>query len=112
MGLFDGMTGLLADVFGGPVILRPRSGPDVVVRGIFRESPVVAASEDGHGVLAIAPNLQLAAADAARVVSGPAGHRISPDGGVRWFLPVARQISGSPASDGFVIFDLEAVGAE
>ncbi|MFN3646243.1 MAG: hypothetical protein ACK4S2_06975 [Gemmobacter sp.] len=99
---FDGLTGLLNGVFGGPVTLTPVGGAPVAVRGVFREIPVDDPVGDGRPGLAILPVLRLRAPDAALVGKGAlcavSGRTF------RLLRPIP---SGSPAADAFVAFELE-----
>ena len=102
-GIFDGMAGLLNDVFGDPVTHLPRSGVERVVQGIFRAPPIDLLGEDGRTVLDTGPRLRvpkpaadgIAVGDMIRPASGPLYRVINPTPG------------GSPAADAFVIFQLE-----
>lgn len=100
--LFDGLSGLLNDVFGGPVTWLPRSGREVTIQAIFREEPVTVAGDDGRNVLIVAPTLSVpqdGAVDMAR------GDRVEVGG--RDYRILNRIASASPASDRFVVFQLE-----
>ncbi len=104
MSLFDGMTGLLNDVFGGPVLYLPISGRERTIRAIFREVPVTIAGEDGRDVLIVAPTLSVPQ-DAADLMQRK--DRVEVGGAIYWVLN--RIPSASPAGDRFVTFQLEAV---
>lgn len=103
--LFDGVAGLLTDVFGGSVTHRPAQGGEFIRHWIFRAPPVEVLGDDGHPVLDVLPILR---------VPGPAamsvsiGDRVLPGNG-KIYAVINRQPSGSPASDAFVVFELEAV---
>ncbi|VDC31418.1 head-tail joining protein [Pseudogemmobacter humi] len=104
-GLFDGVAGLLNDVFGGSVTHRPKVGLDRIRHWIFRAPPVEVEGEDGHSVLDVAPFLKVPRPDASSV---SIGDLILPGNG-NTYKVVNLQPSGSPAADAFVVFDLELV---
>lgn len=100
--LFDGVTGLLADVFGDPVIFAPKVGAPRPIQSIFRETPVDLVDADGHPVRSVGPTWQVQrdlvpeVAKNDRIILG--------DG--RIYEIQARWPSGSPATDAFLICDL------
>lgn len=103
--LFDGVAGLLNDVFGGPVMHVPKAGPSVSRHWIFREPQAEVEGEDGHVALDIAPHLRVPQTEAALV---SIGDQVMPGNGKTYRI-FNRWPSGSPASDAFVIFGLEVV---
>lgn len=103
--VFDGMAGLLNDVFGGPVMHRPRGGVPQSRHWVFREPPVEVMDDDGHAVLDIIPILRVPGSDAASV---SIGDQVEPGNG-KTYRVINRQPSGSPAADAAVIFGLELV---
>lgn len=102
--VFDGMAGVLDDVFGAPVMIYPAGGGQLVGRGIFRETPVSAADEDGHAVLVTSPTLRMRKPDATVL---RVGDLIKPECDDRMFRVLNRWANGSPARDAFVVFELE-----
>lgn len=105
MSLFDGMTGILADVFGAPVTWTPRNAPPVSLRAVFRETPVRVPTEDGGETLTVSPTLTVQRPAADSIVRGDT---IEPGNG-RSYRVIAPFPSGSPAVDAFVIFELETL---
>lgn len=101
--IFDGMAGLLSDVFGSPIIHTSADGSERTITGIFRGHPVDLSEEDGHTVLEIAPTLRVTSQAAVGIL---VGDRILPTGAAVHRV-LNRIPSGSPASDAFVIFELE-----
>ena len=101
--VFDGMTGILADVFGAPVIWHPANGPAVEIQSIFRESPIEVDGADGQIVRIEAPTWRVAR-DLAQAVAR--GDQITvPDG--RIFRVMVVHNTGSPARDAFFICELQ-----
>jgi hypothetical protein len=103
--LFDGMAGLLTDVFGGPVTITPVGGAPQAVRGVFREVPIDDDVADGRPGFSFVPVLRLqkllsdSLTKHARVTL--------PDG--REFILLRPVPGGSPAADAFVTWEMEAV---
>lgn len=99
------MAGLLNEILGAPVTWTPSGGSATALQAVFREEPVRVPDEDGSETLLVMPILrvQRPAADAiAR------GDLIAPGTGKTYRIE-ARHPSGSPASDAFVIFELELI---
>lgn len=103
MSLFDGMTGILSDVFGVPVTHFPAVGGSVTVPAIFREEPVAVLDDGGREILTVAATLRIAADRASGIARGD---RVAPGNG-KTYRVMNRTVSGSPAADGFAIFQLE-----
>lgn len=104
MSVFDGMTGVLNQVFGAPVLLWPRSGGQKTIQAVFRREPIEVAQEGGRSVLIAAPTLK---------VPEPVASTIRRDdmievGGVRYVV-LNKMPNASPAADRFVMFELEEV---
>ena len=104
MGLFDGMTGVLNQVFGAPVVHCPKSGGQVTIQAIFRREPIEVDQEGGRSVLIAAPSLK---------VPEPVASTICRDDwieveGLRYTV-LNRMPNASPAADRFVMFELEEV---
>lgn len=102
--VFDGLSGVINATFGS-LIPWTQYGATSYVQSVFRESPISVATEDGHSVLITAPTwrVQRPAADEVQT-----GDTIEPVFG-RSFTILNKIGSGSPASDAFVIFELEEV---
>lgn len=102
-GIFDGMAGLLGEVFGARITHWPRSGVEHDLQGIFRAPPITLMGEDGRGVLETGPALRVARPAADDVAVGdlvrPAGDAL--------YRVISRTPGGSPAADAFILFELE-----
>lgn len=103
--IFDGVAGLLNDVFGGPVTHRPKGGISLQRHWIFREPQAEVEGDDGHVALDVAPHLRIPKPEAALV---SIGDQVMPGNG-KTYRVVNRWPGGSPAADAFVIFGLEVV---
>lgn len=102
--LFEGMAGLLNDMFGGPVLHLPQSGGQVMIQAVFREEPVTISDADGRDVLIVAPTLRVPQ----DIADGMARKdRVEVDG--RAYVILNRIPTASPASDRFIMFQLEAI---
>lgn len=102
---FDGMAGLLNSVFGGSVSHTPPDGAPSILDGVFRQEPIEVPGEDGRDVLIMAPTLKVPADHVQGIVRGS---RIDPGNG-KTYEVLNSQPLGSPASDGFVLFELQEV---
>ena len=102
-GIFDGVAGVLADVFGAPVTVTPEAGAPFEVTGIFREVPVVLGQGEGGDVLAVETSLQVRKPEADAIATGAA---IDPGNG-KTYTVLNKLPSGSPAQDAFTTFQLE-----
>ncbi|MVO14813.1 head-tail joining protein [Parasedimentitalea huanghaiensis] len=100
---FDGMAGLLTNILGSSVSHTPVGGEKHTLEAVFREEPVEVTGEDGRDVLVLAPTLKVPADQVAGIVRGSL---IDPANG-KTYLVLNGQPGGSPADDGFVIFELE-----
>lgn len=103
MGLFDGVAGLMADVFGDPIPYRPRIGAERIIQSVFRVQPLEALGEDGPGVIISQPTWRVRA----DLIGdwGEGDEILAPDGRryrLRHMLP-----SASPAADANLLFILE-----
>ncbi|WP_428516284.1 head-tail joining protein [Roseovarius sp.] len=108
-GIFDGMAGVLNDVFGAPVMHTPAAtGLPVEVQGIFRRDPIGVADEDGREFLVTSPSLRVERPYAADI---QAGDTIEVGDGARFTVLNAQRATASPASDALVVFELEAIDA-
>ncbi len=105
--VFDGMTGVLNGVFGAPVTVLPQSGGMFVIQSIFREEPTAVIGEDGREILTVVTLWKVPRADAVSILRGD---RVEPGNG-KAYLVRNNTHTGSPASDRFVIFELEEIAA-
>jgi hypothetical protein len=105
-GIFDGVTGVLADVFGAPVTVTPEGGVPYQVVAIFRDTPVVLGQGEGGDVFAVETSLQVRKPAADAIATG-AG--IDPGNG-KTYTVLNSLPSGSPAWDAFITFQLEETG--
>jgi hypothetical protein len=103
---FDGMTGVLNEVFGSPVVLTRQGDGPVTVTAVFREMPVEDDVADGRSVVTMMPTLRLRKTDGDLAK----GDLVAPGNGKTYV--VLRPIqTASPASDAFVFYPLEEVQA-
>lgn len=102
MGVFDGLAGVLNSVFGAPVLLLPARGGEQTLQAVFRQDPVEVLQDDGRSVLIAAPTLRVPEPGANAIARGDQV-RV---GGVTYFV-LNRMASASPASDRFVMFELQ-----
>lgn len=106
MSVFDGMAGLLNDVLGGPVtFVDSATNAQVTVTAVFREEPIEVAGENGGLVLIEQPSVRVPQTLAPGLKRGD--RVILGDG--RQFKIESKIVSGSPASDRFMICTLELV---
>lgn len=104
--LFDGVSGLLSDVFGASVTYLPASGDPIAVGSIFREAPIEVMGADGAPILITDPTWKL---ERGKISPDPArGDRIRTGDGRLWLIQ-SRHVTGSPASDRFLLYQLEAI---
>lgn len=101
-GIFDGLAGALNAVFGAPVTHIDAAGQSRTVQAVLRRLPVEVAEENGGGIWITAPTLRLPAPDAALILRGD---RIEADG--YCYRVLNRIATKSPATDRFVVFELE-----
>ena len=104
-GIFDGMAGLLNDLFGGPVSYLPRAGAPRQIQSIFRARPVVYTDAEGHEILAVGSTWRVPRAEVPEL---DRGDRITLDDG-RVYSILNWAPTGSPAADGFLICELREV---
>jgi hypothetical protein len=102
--LFDGMAGMLNDVFGAPVELWRAGGKLGDLRGILRSPPVEAITADGRPTVVAVPVLRLPATAAPLPQRGDTIRQ----GGRQWRV-LGIYPSGSPAGDHFLIHELEII---
>lgn len=103
--LFDGMAEVLSDVFGAPVAVEPVQGAGTDIQAVFRREPIEVEGDDGAPVLILSPTLQVSQSVALQR-NDEVLPSVSP--GER-FRVANSQRTRSPASDGFVIYELELV---
>ena len=110
MSLFDGMSGLLADVFGDPVSYTPSGGAARTVKAVCRSSPIEVSDGEGHTILILSPTVRISRNVAPELARGD---RIVPAGPVsmagRTYEVINMLPTASPASDAFLIAELEEV---
>lgn len=107
--LFDGMAGVLNDVFGAPVIYTPDGGAPQSVQAVFRAAPIEVVDEEGHTVLILSPTIRVRRD---LVPSIGRGDQVEPSiapGRVYRVLNILP--SGSPAADAFIVCELEETDA-
>lgn len=106
MSVFDGMAGLLNDVFGSPVTFVDHlSNEQIDVIAMFREEPVEVAGEQGGFILISQPTVRVPQSVAPGIERG--NRVLLPDG--RIFRIESKISSASPAGDRFTICTLELV---
>lgn len=100
---FDGNAGLLNDLFGDPVEVQFENGAEDTIQGVFRREPTEVVGEDGFPVLTFSPTLKVP-----ETVTLARGDVVVPSiaKGVRYVV-MNDEASPSPASDRFVIYELE-----
>jgi len=107
-GIFDGMAGVLNDVLGAPVTIRPiEAGGFLTAQAIFRKDPIEVQSEDGEPVLILSPTLKLRRDLVPTIERGDLVETTLAPG--QQYRVVNTLPSGSPAADGFIICELEEV---
>lgn len=105
--IFDGVAGILSDVFGDPVIFMPQGGSSRPIMSMFRETPIEVDGADGQIVRIDAPTWRVCRDLAAEVRRGD--RLILSDG--RNFKVMVVHPTGSPASDAFLICECQLVEA-
>lgn len=103
--VFDGMTGVLADVFGAPVTIS--GSVSATVAGLFREAVLEQEGADGRVFFGVTPSVKLRKGTVAALVKGDVvAPSVAPG---RSFTVLQAFPSGSPADDAFVVYALEEV---
>lgn len=105
--LFDGLSGIVAGIFGDLIEYAPRVGMVRPVASIFRENPIEIIGQDGQTLLIDAPTWRVARNLVPELGRGDV-IRV-PDG--RFFEVQAVHPGGSPALDASVIAELHMRGA-
>ncbi|WP_370576789.1 hypothetical protein [Paracoccus sp. PAR01] len=103
--IFDGMTGILSGVLGGMVTYSPAGGTGRDLRSIFREAPIEVEGADGQIVRIEAPTWRVGRDLAPEVRRGD--QITVPDG--RTFTVMVVHPTGSPASDAYLICEMQIV---
>lgn len=106
MGLFDGMTALLDDAFGGAVTVTPAGGAARVERVVFREAPF-AVENDGVSFTTVLPTLS---GDRRKIADLVDGGTVDPGNG-KIYRCLSALPSGSPAGDARLTIELECIDA-
>lgn len=101
--IFDGLAGALNGVFGAPVNFSPVIGTPRIVHSVFREDPITVTGADGGDVLIEAPTWRVPKSE---MINARRKDTIEvADGRV---FQILNQIgTGSPASDAFIVYELE-----
>jgi len=105
--VFDGMTGVLDDVFGDPVLVTPKGGVAREERAVFREGPVLVLGRDGQEVTTVIPTLS---GDRRQLSDLVRGSLVVPGNG-KTYRCLSALPSGSPAEDARLTIELERVDA-
>jgi len=103
--IFDGMAGVLNDVFGAPVSITPVSGPAREIMALFREGPVIVGQGEAGDVLDVLPTLRVPKPEADLIKTGD---HVAPGNG-RTYQVLNATSSGSPGADAFELFQLEEI---
>ena len=101
--VFDGMAGVLNQVFGAPVTIIDRAGVSSAIQAVFREVPLDMSTADGRSVLDIMPTLRVLRSDVPRLAKG---YQVRVADGRKFKVLRAVQTI-SPASDAFVLYEME-----
>lgn len=104
--LFDGLSGLLADTFGGSVRYEPQNSIDARdIQSVFREQPIEVQGADGQNVLIDAPTWRV---ERNCVPEVRRGDQLRLADGRRFKITTTHN-SGSPSVDAFVICELQEI---
>lgn len=104
--LFDGLSGLLAGVFGAVVRYEPQNSIDARdIQSIFREQPIEVQGADGQNVLIDAPTWRV---ERNRVPEVRRGDHLRLGDGRRFRITTTHN-SGSPSVDAFVICEVQEI---
>jgi hypothetical protein len=102
MTLFDGLTGIAADLLGSAVVYTPGAGTPRTVQGILRRTPVRAIGPDGVDVLITSPSWRVRADLVPEIARND---RVEASG--RAYRVLSHWPQGSPAADAHLICELE-----
>lgn len=97
------MAGVLGAVLGTSVSWTPHGGSATDIDAIFREDPVAEADDQGREILVTMPSLRVQRPAAVAIARGD----IVEPGNGKTYRILNKHPSGSPASDAFVLFELE-----
>lgn len=100
--VFDGMGGVLNEVFGAPLTVTFAAGGGLDVHGILRDREVEVAGEDGEPVLTVQPTLRIPAGD----VAAQMGEGDIIEQGERRYRVIYRVPAENPAVDRLETFVL------
>ncbi|APG45691.1 MULTISPECIES: head-tail joining protein [Phaeobacter] len=100
---FDGMAGLLNELFGDPVQITRANGVVGTIQGVFRRDPIEVAGDDGFPVLIMSPTLKVP-----QTIRLEFGDLVEPSiaPGAR-FVVKSGEPSPSPSADRMVVYELE-----
>lgn len=104
-GVFRGMAGALNVMFGATVLYIPLTGGPRTIKSVFRETPITISGPDGGDVLIVAPTW--------RVPKNLLSNAVRFDqielADGRRFKVLNQLPSGSPATDAFILYEMEMV---
>ena len=103
--LFDGIASVISETLGDTVTITPLAGGAYDVVAIFREEPEYFELEQGGRVPTIRPALSV---PADQLTALQVGDVVGPING-KTYRVISSQTAGSPAADGFIDIELEAV---
>ena len=106
-GIFDGMSGILSEVFGSRITYFPQDGTSRQIQSIFRETPIEVEGADGQLVRIDAPTWRVRrdlAPDLRR------DDRITLADGRSFRVMVVHSL-GSPARDAFQLCEMATFAA-
>jgi hypothetical protein len=110
MSLFDGMSGILTEVFGDSAIYMPKGGVARTVKAVCRSSPIEVLDGDGHAVLILSPTMRVGRDVAPELARGD---QVIPDGPAsmsgKSYEVINMLPTASSADDGFLMAELELV---
>lgn len=101
------MSGILDEVFGGPVLVTPKGGSEREARAVFREGPVLVLGRDGQEVTTVIPTLS---GDRRQLEDLVRGSLVAPGNG-KTYRCLSALPSGSPAEDARLTIELERIDA-
>lgn len=107
MSIFDGMAGVLNDVFGASVTVTEVGEAAVEIKATFREGPVTLPDSEGREVLSTLPTLSVPRDLMGKLAPGT---QVEPGNG-RTYQVVNWLPSGSPAVDAFRNYELEEISS-
>ena len=105
MSIFAGVSGVLNGGFGASVTITPDGEAARAIQAVFRENPVTVPDGDGREIVTVLPVLSVPRDVETSLASGTV---VEPGNG-RTYQVVNGLPSGSPADDGFTIYELEEI---